>query len=212
MKSNLCAKSGFTLVEILFVLLVIMAIIGFALPAFRAIRFSVRNARAQDALAKLGEARASFYQSTKGWDIRSGPSSKFTGEDAKAWMSDSDKSQCLSPALTGVPATKFSITAKAPVSQLFACGFLDWHDFVDLPYNFYICRVYKEYREEEAPACGGAGFYASAVANSDDAEKTAGPKYVYKGNEEGYWMLFERSTRRVITSDDRIKVTWNEDE
>ena len=203
-------------------------IISFSLPAFRTIRFSIRNSRAQNALAKLGEARLSFYASTKGWDIQTGWDSGFTGEDAKAWMENESTNKCVSPALIGIPGAVFreysSETIGAPVSQLFACGFLDWRDFVDIPYTFYICQLYveishtgegseegsEEESEEESeagslpPACRAAGVLASAAADGEDAAKTAGAKYVYVDDNKGYWMIFPRSTRTVATSEHRL--------
>lgn len=215
MKNTLYTRSGFTLVEILFVLLVIVLIISFSLPAFRAVRYDIKNLQAQSALAKLAEARMSFYQNTKGWDIHPGISSAFTGEDAKNWVAGAEPVPCVDPALVGIPSTVISGTVNlkdytnmASVSQLFACGYLDWHDFAGLPYTFHICHLYNLATDDEAdlaPGClDAAGFLASAVANSEDSAKKAGAKYVYKNKEEGYWMVFEKARRVVLTSDDTI--------
>lgn len=122
---------GFTLMEILFVLLIIAMVISFALPAFRAVRYDVRNAQAQAALKKLAEARRSFYQASRGADITP---SNFNASDAKSLAATT----CSNPSASGVPGA--SQDAK-DVGQLFACGFLNWRDFVNLPYVFYICSL-----------------------------------------------------------------------
>ena len=46
-------KKGFTLMEILAVLLVIAVVVSMAAPVFRAIRFEVKNSQAKAAASKL---------------------------------------------------------------------------------------------------------------------------------------------------------------
>ena len=122
-------KKGFTLMEILFVLLIIALVMSFAVPAIRSVRYDIKNSNAKAALKKLAEARRSYYQATKGSDIAEG---SFAADDALSYASLS----CEDVAASGIPA---SSRENSEVSQLFACGYLDWKDFDGLPYTFYIC-------------------------------------------------------------------------
>lgn len=153
-------KEGFTLMEILFVLLVIALIVSFAVPAFRSVRFDVKNSRAKNALKKLAEARRSFYQSSKGSDIAA---SSFVGtEVTSAWGRGEN---CNNPAASGIPASSRSAS---PVEQLFACGFLDWKDFAGLPYQFTVCPL----SNTGSSPCSVIGSWAGALGTAE-----AGPKY-----------------------------------
>ena len=168
-------KKGFTLMEILFVLLVIALVLSFALPAFRAIRYDVQNSKAKNALMKLAEARRSFYQYNKGMDIAS------TGGEGNSYfetnkVSSYTASTCLpTTATTGIPAI---VQSSAAVSQLFACKFLDWHDFEGLPYTFYICNGSSAQSFEP---CKVKGRLAGAIGNSN-----AGSKYNSTANYRMY--------------------------
>ncbi len=122
-------KKGFTLMEILFVLLIVALVLSFALPAIRSVRYDIKNSNAKAALKKLAEARRSYYQATKGSDIAA---ESFSAENAQSYASSS----CVNVAASGIPADS---RADSNVSQLFACGYLDWRDFDGLPYTFYIC-------------------------------------------------------------------------
>ncbi|MBO7238545.1 MAG: prepilin-type N-terminal cleavage/methylation domain-containing protein [Elusimicrobiaceae bacterium] len=172
MKKIISQQKGFTLMEIVFVILVIALIVSFALPAFRKVRFDIKNSRAKSAVLKLAEARRSFYQRNKGWDITVG--SSFTGAQTKGFTS----ATCTNPSKYGVPPSGTTNTVAA--SQLFACGFLDWRDFADLPYTFYIC--------DNSGSTGSSGVcndtYVYAGATGTDAT-SAGSKYA---GSEGYWI------------------------
>ena len=122
-------KKGFTLIEILFVVVIIALIVSFAVPALRSVRHDVRNSQAKDALKKLAEARRSFYQTTKGSDIQV---TTFTGADTKNWT---NSSSCTTATSSGIPGTRTYYHA----NQLFYCGYLDAKDFASLPYTFHIC-------------------------------------------------------------------------
>jgi len=153
-------KKGFTLMEVLFVLLVIALVLSFALPAFRSIRYDIQNARAKNALRKLVEARRSFYQYNKGvdivpcWNASNAGACSFVGNDAKTYASLT----CNNFAASGIPGQ-----AIAPVSvqQLFACQFLDWKDFKGLYYTFKVCPISGAGTE----GCYN-GFYAAAIGGS----------------------------------------------
>ncbi len=158
-------KKGFTLMEILFVLLVIALVVSFAVPAIRSVRYDLYNARAKAALKKMAEARRSYYQYTKGADVYG----DFTGSSAETFAGQS----CVDVAASGIPGSR----SNSHVGQLFACNFLDWKDF-DLPYTFLICGTadapvgtypclnYKSSNPDDI-------VYAAAVGDSS----SAGAKY-----------------------------------
>lgn len=155
-------KKGFTLMEILFVLLVIALVVSFAVPAIRSVRYDVYNSRAKAALKKLAEARRSYYQQTKGSDISGG----FSGSVAESYASYT----CQDVAASGIPGSR----TNSDVSQLFACGFLDWRDFVDLPYNFIMCGTSRPIGSQPCIALDGSNtVYAAAMG----IQGQAGSKY-----------------------------------
>ena len=169
-------KKGFTLMEILFVLLVIALVVSFATPVIRSVRYDVYNARAKTALRKLAEARRSYYQYTKGSDIVGA----FSASVAKDYASYT----CNNVAASGIPGSQ----TLSDVSQLFACGFLDWKDFSDLPYNFAVCGPYsRPIGSLPCVALGGnptSEVYAGAMGMEE-----AGDKYK---NTTGYYMSVAR--------------------
>jgi len=192
MKTRILSQKGFTLVEILFVLLIIALIVGMALPGFRAVRYDIKNSRAKGALKKLAEARRTFYQNTKGWNIQN--DATFTGADAKTYASQT----CNNPSSTGVPASTYSKISVSP-AQLFACGFLDWKDFAALPYTFYICD--RDHGAETGP-CNTTGLIVGAIGIS---KAEAGAKYQYEASNCKYWMHVPEDTMRVRDSEDIIE-------
>ena len=148
--------------EILFVLLVIALVVSFAVPAIRSVRYDVYNSRAKAALKKLAEARRSYYQQTKGSDISGG----FGGSVAESYASYT----CQHVAASGIPGSR----TNSDVSQLFACGFLDWRDFVDLPYNFIMCGTSLPIGSQPCIALDGSNMvYAAAMG----IQGQAGSKY-----------------------------------
>lgn len=123
-------KKGFTLMEMLAVVLVIAVVVSMAAPVFRSVRYEMKNSQAKNAAKKLAEAMHSYYQTSRG--------AKLTGcftptKDAGKAVLAAAPSTCVSPGATGIPSTAPSQQA---VSQLFACGFLSPKDFRNLPYNF----------------------------------------------------------------------------
>ena len=120
-------KKGFTLMEILAVLLVIAVIASFAMPALRSIQAEVRHQRAKSAALKMADAMRTYYKNSKGWLLDG--SVKGTDNSLNAAVQttcDTDRLQGLYPS----PSSKIS------VYQLFACGLLSSKDFWDLPYEF----------------------------------------------------------------------------
>lgn len=155
-------KKGFTLMEILFVLLVIALVVSFAVPAIRSVRYDVYNSRAKTALRKLAEARRSYYQQTKGSDITTG---SFAASLAGTYAGQT----CLDVAASGIPGSRTT----SSVAQLFACGFLDWKDFDGLPYTFYICSLGTTSASAPCKSLDTTNsiVYVGALGNNDAGDK-----------------------------------------
>jgi prepilin-type N-terminal cleavage/methylation domain-containing protein len=117
-------KKGFTLMEVLAVLLLIAVVLTLAVPTLRAIRQDMRNQQARAAMKKMAEALDTFYVETRGGKISQGC---FTPDDGTINSTDN----CVAGA-SGKPNGNQSFHFK----QLFACGYLEAKDFVSLPYKF----------------------------------------------------------------------------
>lgn len=169
--------AGFTLMELLFVLLLIALVVSFAVPALRSVRFDAQNARAKTALQKLVQARRSFYQDTRGWNIGTGT---FRAQ-AVAGLSGA----CAAEPFSGIPG-KANTTG---YDQLFLCGYLNKKDFANLNYSFSICGS-----GVSVASCTGdvsavsATAYAAAFGNDD----AAGKKYL---GTDGYVMYVDHSMK-----------------
>lgn len=161
-------KKGFTLMEILFVLLVIALVISFAVPAIRSVRYDIFNSRAKTALRKLAEARLSYYQTTRGSDITA---EGFSTDEVTAYAADT----CLDLAASGIPGSRQT----SDVAQLFACGFLDWKDFEGLPYTFYICPLNSSDAPCQALNPEGGRVYAAAEGTADAGNQYSKEKTDY---------------------------------
>lgn len=130
---------GFTLMEILFVLLIIALIVSFAVPAIRSARLDAKNAQAKTALKKLAEARRSFYQYNNGVDIHGGEL-VYTPNNLEGLRTTISTEPCNTPSATGKPSSSYGSSSLLP-DYLFRCGFLDWRDFAGLPYEFKTCYL-----------------------------------------------------------------------
>lgn len=125
-------KKGFTLMELLAVLLVIAVVVSMAAPVFRAVRYEIKNSQAKNAAKKVAEAMHSYYQASRGHKV----TGCFTPTAASGLtLIKTAASACTSPGAEGVPAYRKS-TESVDVSQLFACGYLSYKDFMSLPYEF----------------------------------------------------------------------------
>lgn len=147
-------EKGFTLMEMLFVVLLIALVVSFSLPAIRAARQGIKKEQAKGALRKFSDARRSFYEQNRGQFV----SGSFEGADADTYA----QSSCNGAAASGVPGDK---AGDAVPEQLFACGYLDWKDFKSLPYTFVACG-------EQMPcnAINGDTVYVYATATFDGEE------------------------------------------
>lgn len=128
-------KKGFTLMEILAVLLVLALILSLAAPILRSVRFEAKNSKARVALLKLAEATKTYYNVSRGGKFSAGdcfnPSTAAGEAVIKTAVSSCDTGG-TSPAATGIPGSTFT----QQTSQLFACGYLSYKDFAKLPYLF----------------------------------------------------------------------------
>ena len=124
-------KKGFTLMEILAVLLVIAVILTLAVPVLRTVRLEVKNSQAKAATKKLAEAVRSYYNASRGSKITDTCFVPTT--TAGKNLIRTATSSCNPVAATGIPATSQALTT---INQLFACGYLSHKDFENLPYNF----------------------------------------------------------------------------
>ncbi|MBP5616744.1 MAG: prepilin-type N-terminal cleavage/methylation domain-containing protein [Elusimicrobiaceae bacterium] len=157
-------KKGFTLMEILAVLLVIAVVASFAVPIIRSVRSEMRYQRAKTAALKIAEAMRSYYYNTKGYTITGsfgGGSDEKGGDVAQTYA----LAACVDEASSGVPASERGETiAQTSISVLFNCHYLDPKDFRDLPYTFTACNDSLD-NCISANVCPGKGF-VYAVGNA----------------------------------------------
>lgn len=126
MKKN----TGFTLMEILAVLLVIAVIASFAVPLIKSVREEIRYQKAKAAAVQLAEAVRSFYTDSKGClTFDQNPEEGFFGADAASGTCPNN-----SPIKTGLPFC--GTEGKARPKDIFDCGYISPKMFVDLPYTF----------------------------------------------------------------------------
>jgi len=129
-------RKGFTLMEILAVLLVIAVIASFAVPVVKSVRREMRYQKAKVAGMQLAEAVRSFYTDTKGC----------LAIDEEGFYAPDAAEATVCPAnhtiTTGVPGNCES-NLKARI--VFACNYISPKMFIDLPYTFrvYDPRVYS---------------------------------------------------------------------
>lgn len=140
-------NKGFTLMEILAVLLVIAVVTTFAVPVIKSVRKEVQYRQATFAAAKMAEAVRAFYKDSRGYM----PSGSVSGTSVLTW--NSSDMECENPADTGVPS--YSVRPQerqVDIKMLFACGYLSIKDFAYLPYTFTVSA---------SPSSGGALVSAS---------------------------------------------------
>ena len=160
-------KKGFTLMEVLAVILILAVIGGFAVPAFRSIRADIQARRARTAVQLLRDATLQMRAHT-GVDLaydnpdldQESTSFNPSDPDATAILYAAD---CQEQTATGIPPARLA-AAQAPlaISNLFACGYLNPKDFKGLPFEFSVFH----YIEDEA-----WGFIARGQAGSGKYEE-----------------------------------------
>lgn len=186
-------KSGFTLMEILAVLLVLAVIVSAAAPVFRSVRYEIRNAQAKSALRKVAEAARSFYSESRGngelfgGSFVAGNVATFSNQSCSGTMATG-----IPPQSTGSNAGDGSSGANSAVANLFACGFLLPKDFNGMPYTFKICNPASSGGNSLCDKLHSSGLkeahraYAMAWGNDD----VAGEKFLRTGLDvnDGYLM------------------------
>ena len=134
-------KKGFTLMEVLAVILILAMIGAFAAPAFRSIRADITHRRAIHAQELLRDALLQMKAQT-GVDILLNQTDGYLGAHYTR-LNPSDTGTiyatvCQDLGATGIPLSRRSAQARLSVANLFACGYLNPKDFKGLPYSFAI--------------------------------------------------------------------------
>ena len=149
-------KRGFTLMEVLAVLLVLAVIASLAVPGIRAANYEVKNSRAKTAAKRLLEGMRNYKQATRGGTVTF-PAAGFNGTFSSA---------CTVPVNTGIPGQAAQVSID--VDQLAVCGgFVSPKDFRGLPYLFY------NMTPSGITISGNKGDVTLVVVGTDKA----GPKY-----------------------------------
>ncbi|MBR4355632.1 MAG: prepilin-type N-terminal cleavage/methylation domain-containing protein [Elusimicrobiaceae bacterium] len=170
-------KKGFTLMEILAVLLVIAVVVSMAVPMVRSARFEVKNSQAKIAAKKMAEAVKNYYQFSHGYQIQgcfSPTEDDVINIDTLAAWQTEDTVTCTDFA-SGIPPGPGNHISN--VDQLFACGFLKKKDFESLPYQFCTNKNNSIAASLDNPATLVDRLYVVAAAVSEQA----GRKF-FRGN------------------------------
>lgn len=121
-------RNGFTLMEVLAVLLVLAVIASLAVPGVRSVRYEIKNGQTKTAAKKMIEGIRQYRRISRGGGVQSFGAGGFT-------FSQLDLTEaCTAPISTGIPG---QASGTITVNQLFVCGFLSPKDFRGLPYTFY---------------------------------------------------------------------------
>ena len=185
-------KKGFTLMEMLAVVLVVAVIVSMAVPVFRTVRHEMKNSQAKTASKKLAEGMRSFYQSSRGRLVEN-----VCFNPTQDTVIATVPSACNLDSATGIPNKK--ISSAAEVEQLFACGYLSPKDFVSLPYHFCVCNPMQSASGQTSCAVGKFTTEAKpyVVAYGDSS---AGAKY--KNDEKssaGYYIYVDHTMQPLDT-------------
>ncbi len=135
-------SKGFTLMEVLAVLLILAVVVTFALPGIRLVRDEVRYGQAKNAAIKMADAMRVFYQDSKGYRPVGVLKGKLEADDNDSVENPvsvvtAAQGSCDHAGYNGVPSSGTSGgTLHAALAQLFACDYLSTKDFVGLPYQF----------------------------------------------------------------------------
>ena len=187
-------KKGFTLMEILAVLLVIAVVVSMAVPVFRAIRFEVKNSQAKAAASKLAQQMRTYYQISRGRVV----GGFFDASDSNVIFTPDD---CVEPNVTGVPSKTSGEADNVDVKQLFACGYLTGKDFSGLPYTFYLCSP-KPGDAQTVTECTNTNATASDANNTPVVvaygNENAGKKYK---STSGYYIYVDQTYKAKDTDD-----------
>ena len=120
-------KHGFTLMEVLAVVLILAVIASLTIPGIRDARFEARHSQAKLAAKKLITGIRNYRVTSRGGDVSAGT---LTGNAGNTFDTVCNAQNTKT---TGIPAHAGTMT----LAQLAPCGFVDARDFKDLPYTFY---------------------------------------------------------------------------
>lgn len=127
-------KKGFTLMEMLAVVLILAVIGAFAVPAVRAVRAELQHRRAKVAFNLLRQAAFQYHERTGNF-----PYDNFDPTLA-VFQEKMMDTQCTDPAATGIPYNRRNTKSTGEnqtINELFACGYLNPKDFKGIPYKFH---------------------------------------------------------------------------
>ena len=168
-------KRGFTLMEMLAVLLLLAVVASLAAPGIRSARFEIKNGQAQTAAKKLVEGIKNYRQASRGGTVTA--FSK-TGDQLAVVTDNEGGTTCTAPFTTGIPGSNTAVD----IQQLFVCGFLSPKDFKGLPYTFYYGSL------PEAPAIPAEKISGSVILELL-ATANAGPSY-YNGEGPAKYAIY----------------------
>lgn len=170
-------RNGFTLMEVLAVLLVLAVIASLAVPGVRSVRYEIKNGQAKTAAKKMIEGIRQYRRISRGGGVQSFGAGGFT------FSQNILTEDCTAPISTGIPGQSAGSTIT--VNQLFVCGFLSPKDFRGLPYTFYYGAIPAD---PAIPAEKVQGTVALKVLGTENS----GPSY-------------SDNTKYAIYVDDRLE-------
>ena len=128
-------NKGFTLMEVLAVVMVLALLGAMAVPSFRSVNSEQKFRRAKISMVKLAQAIKSVHTRT-GQSVTE--NSFFVGTDTDSYLlTEHETIRGVECRNTGIPARSVAAgAATLALTELFKCGDLRPKDFVGLPYKF----------------------------------------------------------------------------
>ncbi len=160
-------KRGFTLMEVLAVLMLLAVVASLSIPGIRAVRYEIKNGQAKVAAKKMVEGIKYFRQMTRGGTVNSFGSDGFDPNS----LENIEEEECEGGMNTGIPGREISVG----IRQLFACGYLSPKDFRGVPYKFYYVAIPSSPDAPAIPADKQQGDIVLMVLGQDGA----GPRYAH---------------------------------
>lgn len=167
-------KNGFTLMEVLAVLLIIALVASMAVPVYRTVRNEMRYNQARGAAAKMADALRTFYVRSRGAAIS--VNSCFT-PSTSAGANVVFETGCTDITASGIPGRNSCSGTNCDVKQLFGCGYLSYRDFASLPYTFCVCDP-----NGSASGCNNKSNLLVRVTGTADAGKYNGKSFSFDKN------------------------------
>ena len=184
-------QKGFTLMEMLAVGLMLAVIMSLATPVVRNFRNEIKNAQARTAAGKLAQGYRNYLKDRKCLLVPN----RGCFSPTQDTVIQTDASQCTESRNTGVPGRPslclITFTDTTDLKNLFACGYVAYKDFANIPYEF--CVGGKKSSTYPDPESGVAPYYVVAYGLEG-----AGTKYRYTN-----------SNKKFIYVDSRMEVRDN---